>query len=104
MANIFRPSTWLRSKAETPITREQALTRSHTGGTQETATELDEPETSELESRGAPAEVEITEPSMRERIEQRAYFLWCEAGCPNGDDVNYWLAAEKELLEESQRD
>ena len=36
------------------------------------------------------------EPAEHE-IQHAAYFLWQEAGCPPGQDVELWLAA-KELL------
>jgi len=33
-----------------------------------------------------------------EKIRVRAHQLWEEAGRPNGNDVEHWLRAEKELL------
>jgi hypothetical protein len=33
-----------------------------------------------------------------EEIRPLAYQKWQEAGCPEGDGVQYWLAAEKEIL------
>lgn len=32
-----------------------------------------------------------------EKIREAAYFKWETAGCPNGDGVEFWLAAEAEL-------
>jgi DUF2934 family protein len=32
-----------------------------------------------------------------DEIRDRAYFLWEEAGRPDGDGVQFWLAAEREL-------
>lgn len=32
-----------------------------------------------------------------ERIRQRAYELWEQAGCPHGQDEQYWHAAEAEF-------
>lgn len=32
-----------------------------------------------------------------EEIALRAYALWQEAGCPDGQDVQHWLQAESEL-------
>jgi hypothetical protein len=29
-----------------------------------------------------------------ERVRERAYFLWCEAGCPEGRAVEFWELAE----------
>ena len=34
---------------------------------------------------------------LTERTSVRAYFKWQEAGCPQGQDVHFWLEAEKEL-------
>jgi hypothetical protein len=33
-----------------------------------------------------------------ERIRELAYIKWEAAGCPCGDGVEFWLAAEAELL------
>ncbi len=33
----------------------------------------------------------------REQIAERAYELWVAAGRPNGQDMEHWLAAEKQL-------
>jgi len=35
--------------------------------------------------------------SHRLRLEERAYYLWLEQGCPHGDRVRHWLQAESEL-------
>lgn len=32
-----------------------------------------------------------------DRIRERAYHCWEEAGCPVGDGVEFWLKAEAEL-------
>ena len=32
-----------------------------------------------------------------DEVRTRAYFLWEAAGCPQGDGVRFWLAAEREL-------
>lgn len=45
----------------------------------------------------APAEASR---SLQDRISERAYFRWCEAGQPPGRDVDYWLTAEHEVLAE----
>ncbi len=34
---------------------------------------------------------------MVEKIKERAYFLWEEAGKPEGCDLEFWLKAEEEL-------
>jgi hypothetical protein len=33
-----------------------------------------------------------------ERIRERAYFLWLEHGCPEGENLDHWLAAEREFF------
>lgn len=32
------------------------------------------------------------------RIRELAYFFWVDAGCPAGDDLTHWLAAETQVL------
>lgn len=39
------------------------------------------------------AEPVVSEDTVREK----AYLLWEEAGCPEGDGAHFWLMAEKEL-------
>ena len=36
-------------------------------------------------------------------IRVRAYELWLEAGCPNGESLALWLQAKQELLPENAR-
>ena len=36
--------------------------------------------------------------AIREEIELRAYYRYCERGCAPGADVNDWLAAEQEVV------
>ncbi len=43
---------------------------------------------------GPPAQQRNAERLVRER----AYFLWEDAGCPNGRDVEFWLEAERRFL------
>jgi hypothetical protein len=33
----------------------------------------------------------------REVVEERAYMIWREAGCPEGSGLQHWLQAEQEL-------
>ncbi len=35
-----------------------------------------------------------------ERVRTRAYFLWLEAGCPEGREDEFWAQAEGELAPE----
>lgn len=94
MANIFRPSTWLRPRSNEGEGRSQTAEpdlERRAVGAQDSASISD--------SRGRSAGLR----GARDRIEERAYFLWCEAGCPSGQDVDYWLAAEREILERRER-
>ena len=34
---------------------------------------------------------------LRAQIEARAYHLWLVDGCPHGNDLYYWLEAEREI-------
>jgi len=43
-----------------------------------------------------------TKPS-RERIAMRAYEKWMQRGCVHGYDMQDWVDAEKELMEEQSR-
>jgi hypothetical protein len=35
---------------------------------------------------------------LREEVERRAYEIWEREGRPEGQDVEHWLAAERQLL------
>jgi Protein of unknown function (DUF2934) len=37
------------------------------------------------------------ESERRHCIRERAHEMWIERGCPAGRDVEFWLAAEREL-------
>lgn len=37
--------------------------------------------------------------TLEQHIRERAYFMWLEAGCPDGRDDEFWLSAERELLQ-----
>ena len=52
---------------------------------------------SEPETEAGP---QATNEVLREEIELRAYFKYCERGCVAGCDVDDWLAAEQEILAE----
>jgi hypothetical protein len=45
-------------------------------------------------------EVNSTDNALRDEIELRAYFKYCERGCVVGGDVEDWLTAEREVLAE----
>ena len=46
-----------------------------------------------ITAKGAPFQLEITQAN----IQQRAYELWKNSGCPDGQDVDFWCKAEREL-------
>ena len=38
---------------------------------------------------------------LRDEIARRAYTKFCDRGCAHGNDMDDWLAAEREVLAES---
>ena len=40
---------------------------------------------------------------LQEKIAWRAYQLYEEGGCVNGNEINNWLKAEREILKERPR-
>lgn len=46
----------------------------------------------------------IDDETLRRRIEERAYFKYCERGCMPGAEWDDWLVAEQEVLAEVARD
>jgi Protein of unknown function (DUF2934) len=38
---------------------------------------------------------------LEQDVRVRSYFLWQRAGCPQGNDVAFWLRAEAELRAEA---
>jgi hypothetical protein len=42
-------------------------------------------------------EIYTTKLPSEDEIRERAYFLWEEAGSPDGDGVDFWVRAEREL-------
>lgn len=45
----------------------------------------------------------ITAPHLREEIRMRAYHLWLHAGRPHGQELDFWLRAEREFLDRQSR-
>jgi len=45
----------------------------------------------------------ITAPHLREEIRMRAYHLWLHTGRPHGQELDFWLRAEREFLERQSR-
>lgn len=48
--------------------------------------------------------MQAKEANREQEIRQLAYKLWQDAGCPHGQDVTYWLAAESLWHDERRRD
>ena len=44
----------------------------------------------------------VVEQDALEHIRRAAYCKWMDAGCPEGDGVQFWLAAEREFLERNK--
>ncbi len=53
-----------------------------------------------LKSRRAPSQTVISDMPSHEEISARAYSLFEARGASHGDDLNDWLEAEHELLQE----
>lgn len=49
---------------------------------------------------GTGGESPIEREALRRRIEERAYFRYCDRGCVAGDALADWLAAEQEVVAE----
>ena len=43
----------------------------------------------------------MTDPALEATIKTRAYGLWMEAGQPDGNDLAFWLAAERDVEAEA---
>lgn len=97
MANLFRPSTWIRRRDLETAEPQGRARGATTGGGEVATTALRRPD-----AEGAvEAEAALGLP-VRERIEQRAYEIWSAEGCPRGRDMEIWLAAEREILDRVQ--
>ena len=55
-----------------------------------------------LNSVGRKETMQDTQTNRDEEIRQVAYKLWQEEGCPDGYDLQHWLKAETEWLEEKR--
>ena len=42
---------------------------------------------------------DIPDAALRQQIQERAYHIWLENGCGQGDHERHWLQAERELME-----
>lgn len=97
VANIFRPLSWFRSGSDTD--------RGVQSGASPAPTRYDSDEPAGLQTeaplRPASPSYSAQRPGrpVRERIEELAYRKWIDDGCPSGRDTEYWLAAEREILE-----
>lgn len=43
---------------------------------------------------------DIKEMPSEDMVREKAYLLWEAAGCPEGDGVEFWVRAERELISE----
>ena len=91
MVNIFRPSTWLPAR------------RPSAAGDADHVEATDQGDVMEMTEPVAKSAPKFQKP-LQERIEERAYRKWLAAGCPGGRDVQFWLDAEREVLEEIHQD
>lgn len=70
-------------------------------------TPIEEPETPPtpkiMPAAHAEPPVLITAPHLREEIRMRAYHLWLHAGRPHGQELDFWLRAEREFLDRQSR-
>jgi Protein of unknown function (DUF2934) len=39
--------------------------------------------------------------SSKDAVRKMAYFNWLEAGCPDGEQLEFWLKAERQWIEHS---
>jgi hypothetical protein len=46
--------------------------------------------------------LDATDSELRRRIEERAYLLWESNGRPEGRALDYWLQAEREIVDQSE--
>ena len=44
---------------------------------------------------------QVERTTIDERIASRAYELWLQEGCPDGQDTRHWLEAERQLKSET---
>lgn len=64
--------------------------------------ELATEQSDEVATQSSGARQEVVEHDALEHIRRAAYGKWIEAGCPPGDGVEYWLAAERDYLEQNK--
>jgi hypothetical protein len=57
-----------------------------------------QPPTPKQATSAVPESVIITAPHLREQIRMRAYHLWLQAGSPGGQELDFWLRAERDFL------
>jgi len=49
-------------------------------------------------ARQTPSPLASSAVSLEDKIREQAYYRWIENGCPHGDDLSHWLAAEQQVL------
>jgi hypothetical protein len=48
-----------------------------------------------------PERAEAMNPELRAKVEERAYTMWENDGRPDGMEIEYWLKAEQEIVNQS---
>ncbi len=110
MPGIFSSIRWMRQRdgvesTETAPRRDRRDNNSVEYADLRGAVQIAEEEIRDDELRGFTAsEVEngscAADLRLSDRIAERAYFRWVEAGSPACRDMDYWLTAEREVLAE----
>ena len=93
MANVFRPSTWFRATGRRHAGAEECRDAARAPDPVGTVLEHRHPELARRDAAQRSS-------ALTERIEQLAYLKWCADRCPPGRDLDYWLQAEREVLQE----
>ncbi len=97
MANIFRPGSWLKG---TPIPNTESQGTAHSSSKTRAVTTSEPKDRVAVSAEGV--SLTTRSGSVQDQIGVRAYFKWLQAGQPQGNDSQFWLEAEREILEEMQ--
>jgi hypothetical protein len=47
---------------------------------------------------------DIPDGALRQQIQERAYHIWLQNGCGQGDHERHWFEAERELMETAKQE
>ena len=105
MPGIFSSIRWMRQRdaaeaGHAPVRRERHESESIDFDDLRGAVQLAEEEISGFAAAELNYQPDSAELRLSDRIAERAYFRWVEAGSPVCRDVDYWLTAEREILAE----